>query len=143
MRQRLLFCIDCCYSCGNGYCQCLSDDFGCGLGWRLSLNQTLRRETILSTAYYIWQDGDGTDHYFKATGSQPYSDCEGMQLKMSVADDEITVTDKSDAVMRFTVPGDEKGRLLSVTDVHGNAMSLIYDEAGKLVKAVDGIQQRA
>ena len=45
---------------------CLLDDFGCGLGWRRSLNQTLRRETILSTAYYIWQDGDATDHYSRA-----------------------------------------------------------------------------
>ena len=120
-------------------CRCLSDEFGCGLGWRLSLNQTLRHETILSTSYYIWQDGDGTDHFFKISGSQPYSDCEGMQLKLAVTDTEITITDKSDTVMRFSLPGDSIGKLLSVTDVHGNAMSLVYDEAGKLVKAVDGV----
>ena len=62
-----------------------------------------------------------------------------MQLKLSATDEEITITDKSDTVMRFTVPGDTVGKLLSVTDVHANAMTLVYDEAGKLVKAVDGV----
>ena len=55
------------------YNSCLSDEDAayCGLGWRLSLSQSLRKETIVSQDYYIWQDGDGTEHYFEVSGSQP------------------------------------------------------------------------
>ena len=53
-----------------------------------------------------------------------------MQLKLSAGNEEITITDKSDTVMRFTVPGDTVGKLLSVTDVHANTMTLVYDESG-------------
>ena len=126
------------------YNSCLSDEDAayCGLGWRLSLSQSLRRETIVSQDYYIWQDGDGTEHYFEVSGSQPYSDSEGMQLKLSVNNDNITITDKSDTVMSFPVTtSSTRVYLNSVTDAQGNVMTLTYDvnDSGKLVKAADGV----
>ena len=124
-------------------CQSLSDDFGCGLGWRTSLHQIVRQETVASDTYYVWQDGEGTDHFFKASGSQPYSDCEGMQLKMNLTDTGLTITDKGDTVMTFEKIGadDFPCRLKIVTDPHGNRMELVYDESGKLTKAKDGIDR--
>ena len=124
-------------------CQSLSDDFGCGLGWRTSLHQIVRQETVASDTYYIWQDGEGTDHFFKKTSAQPYSDSEGMQLKMNLTDSGLTITDKGDTVMAFEKIGadDFPCRLKTVTDPHGNRMELAYDESGKLEKVKDGIDR--
>ena len=124
-------------------CQSLSDDFGCGLGWRTSLHQIVRQETVASDTYYIWQDGEGTDHFFKKTSAQPYSDSEGMQLKMNLTDSGLTITDKGDTVMAFEKIGadDFPCRLKTVTDPHGNRMELVYDESGKLIKTKDGIDR--
>ena len=126
------------------YNSCLSDDNSayCGLGWRLSLNQNLRKETILSQEYYIWQDSDGTEHYFEKTGDAPYSDSEGMQLELAVNNNDITITDKSDTVMTFPlISASERVYLTSVADAHGNTMTLAYDinDAGKVVSATDGV----
>ncbi|MBR4428292.1 MAG: RHS repeat protein, partial [Clostridia bacterium] len=126
------------------YNSCLSDEDAayCGLGWRLSLSQSLRKETIVNKQYYIWQDGDGTEHYFEASGTQPYSDSEGMQLKLRVNGSDITVTDKSDTVMSFPVTTSAtRVYLSSVTDAQGNSMTLSYDPgaAGKLVSVTDGV----
>ena len=129
-------------------CQSLSDDFGCGLGWRTNLHQTIRTEKIASADYYIWQDGEGTDHYFTKTTSQPYTDCEGMQLKMNATTEgtgenetlvSATITDKGDNVMTFEKTADVV-RLMSVADPHGNTMSLSYNEAGKLIEVEDGMR---
>ncbi|MBQ2434140.1 MAG: DNRLRE domain-containing protein, partial [Clostridia bacterium] len=120
-------------------CQSLTDDFGCGLGWRTNFNQIVRQETVANDTYYVWQDGEGTDHFFKVTTSQPYSDSEGMQLKMHLTDNSLTITDKGDTVMTFEKTG-ETYRLLTVTDPHGNTMTLFYNEGGKLIKAEDGMR---
>ena len=105
------------------YNSCLSDENAahCGLGWRLSVNHSLREETIVGKNFYIWQDGDGTEHYFEKTSKQPYADSEGMQLKLKVTDAAATITDKSDTVMSFPVPAaSERSYLSTITDVHGN-----------------------
>ena len=126
------------------YNSCLSDDNSayCGLGWRLSLNQNLRKETILSQEYYIWQDGDGTEHYFEKTGDAPYRDSEGMQLKLAVNSSDITITDKSDTVMTFPlISASERVYITSVSDAQGNTMTFAYDltDPGKVVSATDGV----
>jgi len=122
-------------------CQSLSDDFGCGLGWRTSLHQIVRQETVASDTYYVWQDGEGTDHFFKKTSAQPYSDSEGMQLKMNLTDTGLTITDKGDTVMAFEKIGADNFpcRLKTITDPHGNTMTLTYDTNGYLAFATDGI----
>lgn len=38
--------------------------FGCGYGWRTNYNQ-LVYQWEADTSYYVWEDGDGTKHYFK------------------------------------------------------------------------------
>ena len=128
-------------------CQSLSDDFGCGLGWRTNLHQTIRAEGIASADYYIWQDGEGTDHYFTKTTSQPYTDCEGMQLKMNATTEgtgenetlvSATITDKGDNVMTFEKTAGVV-RLMSVADPHGNTMQIEYTQDGKIDKVLDGI----
>lgn len=35
-----------------------------GNGWKLNAQQTIVEKKIGSTIYYIYTDGDGTEHYF-------------------------------------------------------------------------------
>lgn len=45
-------------------------DLGYGNGWRSSYAQTLAEETVGSTVYYKWVDGDGTETYFRQVNGQ-------------------------------------------------------------------------
>ena len=70
-------------SVSHTYNSCLAtnNEYYCGSGWRHSLQQSLHIEKINSDTYYVWTDGDGTEHFFKKKSSTPYVDSEGMQLK--------------------------------------------------------------
>lgn len=51
-------------------CLATSNEHGCGMGWRMSVNQSLHKTSLknvnwIATNYYVWTDGDGTEHYFK------------------------------------------------------------------------------
>ncbi|MBE5808551.1 MAG: DNRLRE domain-containing protein, partial [Clostridiales bacterium] len=137
------------------YNSCLSRNIAphCGSGWRTSAHQTLRKDTIDGTDYYTWTDGDGTDHWFKATGSQPWEDAEGMKLRLSIdtSASTATITDKSHSQMVFPLPtGSGKKYITKIIDAKGNGetnssehncqMTFTWDAnaAGKLLKATDG-----
>ena len=44
----------------------------------------------------MWEDGDGTQHYFKDEGAQPFKDEEGMDLELYLynSDGYIVISDK-------------------------------------------------
>ena len=65
-------------SVNHYYNSCLTarNDFYCGYGWKTSMHQYVYSYTISGTDYYIWMDGDGTEHFFPKTGSAPYEDAE-------------------------------------------------------------------
>ena len=123
------------------YNSCLSESnaVSCGMGWRTSLHQGVSKRSLGGASYYVWTDGDATEHFFKISGSQPYNDEEGMSLKLTTGSGELTITDKGDTKLVFPVPGDatEIG-LLRMTDACGNTASLIYDASGRLAGATDG-----
>ena len=123
------------------YNSCLSESnaVSCGMGWRTSLHQGVSKRSLGGASYYVWTDGDATEHFFKISGSQPYADEEGMSLKLTTGSGELTITDKGDTKLIFPVPGDatEIG-LLRMTDACGNTASLIYDASGRLAGATDG-----
>lgn len=123
------------------YNSCLSESnaVSCGMGWRTSLHQGVSKRSLGGASYYVWTDGDATEHFFKISGSQPYADEEGMSLKLTTGSGELTITDKGDTKLIFPVPSDatEIG-LLRMTDACGNTASLIYDASGRLAGATDG-----
>ena len=89
--------------------------------------------------YYVWTDGDGTEHYFKASGSQPYKDEETKTLKLSVSGSTATIRSKDDTAMLFPLPANEtKTCITRVTDACGNQANYSYGADGKLSKITDG-----
>ncbi len=55
-----------------------------GSGWRLSIQETVVPFTIGKTKYYIYSDGDGTEHYFYYNEKdKKYVDEDGLNLSLS------------------------------------------------------------
>ena len=120
-------------------CLTASNDFYCGYGWKTSMHQYVYSYTISGTDYYIWMDGDGTEHFFPKTGSAPYEDAEGMSLKLQPYSTYYIITDKSNTQMRFNiVSGREKAWLGGLRDSMENTVTLTYNAAeGQIAKITD------
>ena len=124
------------------YNSCLSESnpVSCGNGWRTSMHQSVCKKAIGSTNYYVWTDGDATEHFFAISGSQPYADAEGMSLKLTTTSAELTITDKGDTKLVFPLPADANQKfLLRMADACGNSASLSYDASGRLTGVTDGV----
>lgn len=120
-------------------CLSASNPVGCGMGWRTSMHQSINKRTLASTNYYVWTDGSATEHYFPISGSQPYMDSEGMNLKLTTSGTTLTITDKGHNSMVFTVPTNETQQpLTKVTDSLGNTATLTYAN-GLLTQIADGV----
>ena len=87
------------------YNSCYRNDnvFGAGKGWKLSAQQLLYKETIGNVVHYVWMDSDGTRHHFKKVNSK-WSDLSGLGMKLTLADNIVTITDKGDNKMTFDQP---------------------------------------
>ena len=85
--------------------------FGAGYGWRTSYNQRVYQ----SGAYYVWEDGDGTQHYFYKESTGVYKDEDGLELVLKTTgsgNSKYTITDKGGNVSHF----DTKGRLTQIVN---------------------------
>lgn len=62
-------------SVSHYYNSCLStaNAYGCGFGWKTDAHQKVTMLTLNDHNYLIWEDGDGTEHFFDWSGSQPYT----------------------------------------------------------------------
>ena len=93
--------------------------FGFGYGWRTNYNQTVTTCTLRRTVngvvqdvtYYVWEDADGTKHYFYKTADNTYQDEDGLDL---------TITTKGN------------GYACELTDKQGNKS--YFDSNGRLYK---------
>ena len=103
------------------------------------MHQYVYSYTISGTDYYIWMDGDGTEHFFPKTGSAPYEDAEGMSLKLQPYSTYYIITDKANTQMRFNiVSGREKAWLGGLRDSMENTVTLTYNAAeGQIAKITD------
>ena len=86
-----------------------NNDFGMGNGWRTNFNQKVYTWPE-DYRYYVWEDADGTDHYFLASATHIYEDEDGLKLTLETnvpGSYPVTITDKKGNVSYF----DNKGRL--------------------------------
>ncbi len=92
-----------------------------GRGNKLSLQQTVKT-TDISGYPYVYEDGDGTQHYFYKDGSK-YLDEDGLNLELKVlSGGGYTITDKADNVMTFN----SSGLLTKISDAEGRSATLTY-----------------
>lgn len=100
-----------------------------GSGWRLSIQETVVPFTIGSKKYYIYSDGDGTEHYFYYNeNDKKYVDEDGLNLTLSfwtasaTGYEYITMQDKKGNQKVFI-----NGYLAKIQDSHQNKIFLEYN----------------
>ncbi len=112
-------------------------------GFKLNLNETLVKKQFqgpnnTTMYYFIWADGDGTEHYFLPTGHDEnwyeyyYEDEDGLQLKLTEyveGDNYCEIRDADHTVRRFeqtTTPTGLSGAyvLNSIRDNNGNRVEI-------------------
>ena len=91
--------------------------FGLGVGWRTNYHQRVFQwkcdDATGDSNYYIWEDGDGTDHYFKKSSTSTYKDEEGLEMTLKTngsGDSTFTLKTKKGNTSYF----DSKGRLTKI-----------------------------
>ena len=94
-----------------------------GSGWKLSAQQTIISKVIGDTAYLVYNDEDGTDHYFQKTAYNKYEDEDGLNLKIVASGSTYTMTDQ-DENNTWTF---YNGFLISHEDIVGNMIYYAYN----------------
>ena len=82
--------------------------FGMGSGWRTNYNQRVYGETINNTPYYVWEDGDGTLHYFYKVSTGKYADEDGLYLTLTTTgtgDNKYQIKDQYGNISYFNTNG--------------------------------------
>ena len=86
--------------------------FGLGVGWRTNYHERVFKwvcdDVTGADNYYIWEDGDGTDHYFKKSSGSTYKDEDGMELTLKTDLEEplkFSIKDKNGNARYFDVDG--------------------------------------
>ena len=130
-----------------------NNSFGMGYGWRSDFNQLLYQwdedgdGTIQSDEpYYIWEDGDGTSHYFKYNSDKgKIVEADGLEMELTVnssGDSKYILTDKDDNTWHF----DTQGRLYKVENNQATKSSNLItyqDSTSKLIDTVtDGVGRK-
>ena len=100
-----------------------------GSGWRLSVQETVVPFTIGSKKYYIYSDGDGTEHYFYYNDNdKKYVDEDGLNLTLSF----WTAPNRYQYITMQDKKGNQKvfinGYLAKIQDSHQNKIFLEYNE---------------
>lgn len=69
-----------------------NNEFGLGNGWRTNYNQ----KAYPSSGGYIWEDGDGTKHFFNWNSSKSvYEDEDGLELELTTLSNGVKISDKN------------------------------------------------
>lgn len=109
-------------------------------GWCLSYDEYVYAANLNGTLYYVYKQGDGTEHYFQQE-SGVYKDLSGLSMKMTVSDAEMVITSKDGIERHFKRcldNGDTYGYLLSMNDPCGNTATFSYNSDGNLTEITDG-----
>ncbi|MBQ7345962.1 MAG: DNRLRE domain-containing protein [Oscillospiraceae bacterium] len=95
------------------------NSFGLGYGWRTNYNQRVYHwdEGAALGDYYVWEDADGTFHYFLKESTGVYKDEDGLELTLQTSGFDmdgasIAIFDKSGSASYF----DSQGRLFKLAN---------------------------
>lgn len=122
-----------------------NNSFGMGYGWRTNFNQRVYQWSGNSN-YYVWEDGDGTKHYFLYDSSEgAYLDEDGLELRLTTSGsgtNKYCITDKNgnksyfDTYGRLTKQQNNQATVSSIsityTSTSGYLISKITDGAGRV-----------
>lgn len=98
------------------------DNMKIGIGWKLSLQETVVSKTIDGKTYLIHADGDGTEHYYIYSGGVYVEETSNSRTTITGSGAQYTLSDEYGNKKLFT-----NGYLTEVQDAYGNALYYCYD----------------
>ena len=107
-----------------------------GYGWKLNVQETVVSVNIGGQIYYVYNDSDGTEHYFKNENGV-YVDEDGLGLTLTFSGTQYTITDKQDNRKVFI-----NGILSKIIDANGNTIKMVYNGANGNPLAIGSRLQR-
>ena len=102
-------------------------------GWKLSAQETITTVTLddvnawgdsVQSTWLIYNDSDGTEHYFKQSSSNTsvYEDEDGLNLTITKNGSDFIMKDEKDNEKLF-----KNGYLTKLTDANGNRIRIVYN----------------
>lgn len=120
-----------------------ANSFGVGIGWRTNLHQRVTRWVLDSTtAYYIWEDADGTDHYFTLqNGVYRDEDNRDRVLTVNTNSSELYVITEADG---SSSGFDSNGRLVRISNNQATKshITVAYNSSGFIETVTDGAERK-
>ena len=124
--------------------------FGLGYGWRTNFNQSIYQWKYNNTIYYVWEDSDGTKHYFVANADGTYEDEDGLKLTLTISGNTVTIVDKNDNASCFTLYKEENNlkyyRLYTLTNYQAapSSITITYSAPASLLisQITDGVGRK-
>ena len=98
------------------------DNMKVGIGWKLSLQETIVSQTINNKTYLIYADGDGTEHYYIYSNGAYVEETSNSRTTITGSSAQYTLTDEYGNKKLFT-----NGYLTEEQDAYGNALYYCYD----------------
>ena len=123
----------------------LNNNIGYGLGYRLSLHQTIKEVTIDTFKYLEYVDEDGTIHYFfgekqttegTITKTNTYYDEDGLDMTITEYNDKYIMQDKNNNQMIFNKIN-SVGYLKEIIDASSNKIVITYNDNNVINKIKD------
>ena len=118
-----------------------NNDFNVGFGWRTNFNQ-LVYEWSVDDDYFVWEDSDGTHHYFRWVSYGKYEDEDGLELTLTTkgsGERTYTITDKQGNASYF----DAKGRLTYQENNQATKSNIVIDYVDSTTNRIDTVTDGA
>ena len=114
------------------------NNFGLGYGWRTNYNQRVYKWSE-NSKYYVWEDADGTAHYFEySSEDKVYKDEDGLELTLTASGSGSTkycIKDKDGNRSYF----DENGRLSKISNNQKTKSNITITYTTSTGKKIDTI----
>ncbi len=108
-----------------------------GIGYKLSLEQTITELQIENTNYLSYVDEDGTIHYFKESNeTNIYNDEDGLNLTIEKENNKCIMKDDDGNSMEFTKISDTY-YLTSIRDVDNNTITITLGNNNEITSVTD------
>lgn len=129
----------------------LNNDYGCGLGYKFNLYQTIEEEYIDGRKYLKYLDDTGTIHYFlnqrnilneststliQETFENKYYDEDGLNLMIEEFNGYYILEDRKKSKNKFII-NNSIGYLSEVEDSNGDKVYINYDINNKIISITD------
>lgn len=113
----------------------LDKNYGCGVGLKFDLFQTIKEVIIDEVKYLQYLDNTGTIHYFRELNNE-YVDENDLGLKIQCTSNKYVMLDKEGNKFHFVIENGI-GYLKEMIDLSNNKVTIVYDLENRIIDVLD------